>query len=111
MRPSEHEPDLQLATIEEDLDIPLCVEDLIVICREYTRLGYQMQQSVDAIMDLGIEDAVNSKAVSAAALPHLKHFLQQVIRNPLFGDAVDQAAETVRAIEDWQEVHPTRITN
>jgi hypothetical protein len=111
MRPSEHEQELQLATIEEDLDIPLDISDIIAICREYTQLGYQMQQSVDAIMDLGITDAINTKAVSAAALPHIKAFLQEVIRNPLFGDAVDQAAETVRAINDWQEEHPTRLTN
>jgi hypothetical protein len=111
MRPIDTQTELQLVPVEEAFDIPLDISDIISICREYSKLGFQMQQQVELIMDLGISDAINSKAVSASALPHLKHWLQQVIRNPLFGDAGDQAAETVRAIEDYQELHPTTITN
>jgi hypothetical protein len=111
MRSYETEQDLQLITVEETFENPLSISDIISICREYTKLGYQMQQQVETITELGVEDAINSKAVSAAALPHLKHWLQQVIRNPYFGEAGDQAAETVRAIEDYQEANPIRIMN
>jgi hypothetical protein len=106
----ELEPALQLVETEV-LDIPLDISDLISICREYTKLGYQMQSQVDQLLELGIQDAIKTRVVSAAALPHIKSFLQQVIRNPYFGDAVDQASDCIRMIEGWQTSHPLTMTN
>ena len=102
---------LQLVQVEDPFNTPISTFDILAICREYSKLGYQMQQQVETLTELGIQDAINSRAISAAALPHIKFFYQQVIRNPLFGDAVDQAAEIVRAIEDWQEANPNKMTN
>lgn len=113
MRPiTATEPDLQLVSIEQEtINTPISMFDILSICREFSKLGYQMQQQVETITELGIKDAINSKAVSAAALPHIKFFLQQVIRNPYFGEAVDQAADAVRMIENWQESNPTKLMN
>jgi hypothetical protein len=108
MRPIE--PELQLISIEQEAPIPLDISDIIAICREYSKLGYSMQKQVDAITELGIQDALKTNAVSVSSLPHIKFWLQQVIRNPLFGDAGDQAADVVRAIELFQEQHPTHST-
>jgi hypothetical protein len=104
--------ELQLVPVEpETLDNPISMFDIISICREYNKLGYQMQSQVDQLLELGIQDAIKTRVVSAAALPHIKSFLQQVIRNPYFGEAVDQATDCVRLIEDWQDAHPLTMTN
>jgi len=104
--------DLELQLVEtntkqqDDLDIPLSMFDILNVCREYSLLGWQIQSQVEQIVDLGIEDAILSKAVAVSSLPHIRAFLQQVIRNPLFGDAADQAQECVMLIDAYQDKHP-----
>ncbi len=106
------ELELQLVPVEtkqaDDLDIPLdLTTDILSVCREYSMLGWQIQQQVENIVELGIQDAITSKAVSVSSLPHIRAFLQQVVRNPLFGDAADQAERAVAMIDAYTDLNPT----
>jgi hypothetical protein len=107
MRTYEPEQTLELLPIEQDtLDIPIDLSDLIALCEAYSQMTRGMQQQANDLIELGIEDALKTKAVSTSSLPHIKAFLQQVQRNPLFGDAVAQAQEAIWLIEEWQMAHP-----
>jgi hypothetical protein len=113
MRSINSEPELQLIPTEQDTydSIPLDISDIIAICREYSILGTTIQYQVDSILEYGLQDAIKFGLVKSAALPHIKAFLQQVIRNPYFGDAGDQAADCVEMIEAWQSINPITLAN
>jgi len=114
MRPYDYDYELELQLVEvnpsadDELDIPLSMTDLLSLCREYSKLGWQMQQQVEMIVELGIQEAIATGAVSVSALPLVKEFLAQIIRNAYFGDAVDQAEECIRMVDDYQSAHPVK---
>lgn len=96
---------------EEEYSIPLDISDIINICREYNKLGWQIQNQVETILDLGIEQAIQANHVRRESLPHIKSFLRSICKNPYFGDAVDQAQECIFLIEDYEQQHkPVSIT-
>jgi hypothetical protein len=103
--------ELQLETVpvetnQDELDIPLDITDILSVCREYSMLGWQIQQQVENIVELGIQDAIDTRAVSISSLPHIRAFLKQVIANPYFGDAVAQAEKAVMLIDTYTDTHP-----
>lgn len=96
----------QSATNEDDtFDIPLCIDDIITICREYNKLGWHIQQQVENILEVGIEDSIKSGYVKREALPLIKNFLHSVSDNPYFGDAVSQAHDVIKLIQQYEKKH------
>lgn len=85
--------------------IPLCIEDIINICREYNKLGWQMQNQVENILEVGVEESIKSNRVKKESLPHIKSFLRAICSNPYFGDAVSQASDCVELIAEYEERH------
>jgi hypothetical protein len=107
MRINNEAQELQLLPVEQEtLDIPIGLSDLISLCQAYTEMTWQIRQQANDLIELGIDDALKTQAVSASSLPHIKSFLQQVQRNPYFGDAVAQAQEAIWLIEEWQLANP-----
>jgi hypothetical protein len=107
MRIHNEAQELQLLPIEQDtLDIPIDLSDLISLCEAYSQMTRTMQYQANELIELGIDNALKTRAVSASSLPHIKSFLQQIMRNPLFGDAVAQAQEAIWLIEEWQLANP-----
>ena len=92
-------------TPEDEFNIPLCIEDIISICREYNKLGWQLQQQIENIVELGVEEAINSGEVQQAALPYIKNFLVAITLNPYFGDAADQSKCCIALINQYQETN------
>lgn len=90
---------------EEEYSIPLDISDIISICREYNKLGWQIQNQVESILDLGVDQAIQAKYVKRESLPHIKSFLRSICQNPYFGDAVDQAQDCIFLIEDHEQQH------
>lgn len=88
---------------DEYSDIPIDISDIISICREFTKLTWQMQGQIDSILELGVEESVNTGLVSKSSLPHIKSFLQKVCENPYFGDAVSQAKDCVKLIQNYED--------
>ena len=92
-------------TEEEEYSIPIDISDIINICREFTKLTWQMQNQIDSILEAGVEEAVNSGSVQRASLPHIKDFLMRICDNPYFGDAVSQSYDCIKLIQQYEEIH------
>jgi hypothetical protein len=48
---------------EEEFSIPLDISDIINICREYNKLGWQIQNQVENILEVGVEESIKSGIV------------------------------------------------
>jgi len=96
----------QNAETEEEFGNPINITDILAICKEYSRLGYQIQTQIEYITELGIEEALNKKLISISALPLIKNFLKTVSDNPLFGDAADEAYSCLYLIENFELKNP-----
>lgn len=90
-------------TKDDEYSIPLNISDIINICREFNKLGWQIQNQVENILELGIDESIKSGNVKRESLPHIKFFLEQIIKNSYFGDAVLQAEECIFMIRKFQD--------
>jgi hypothetical protein len=90
---------------DEEYSIPLDISDIISICREYNKLGWQIQNQVENILEVGVEESITSGIVKRESLPHIKHFLQSICRNAYFGDAVSQAHDCINLIVEYESQH------
>ena len=88
------------------LDLPLDISDIITVCKEYNRLGHNMQHQVEIIIEYGIETAMDQHLIDIAALPLIKDFLKGIASNPLYGDAQSQASELVQLIRYFEKARP-----
>jgi hypothetical protein len=88
----------------EYTDIPLSIDDILSICKEYQQLGWQIQNQVEQIMDLGVEEAINTKIVQLESLPHIRSFLEKIKDNPYFGEAGGQSQECIFKIKSFQSI-------
>lgn len=88
---------------DEEYSIPLDISDILLICREYNKLGWQIQNQVDSILEVGVEESIRSGNVRKESLPHIKHFLQRICQNAYFGDAVAQAQSCIELIKEYEE--------
>ncbi len=103
-------PELELLTSsptsseqDEEYSIPLDISDIITICREYNKLGWHIQNQVENILEVGVEESIRSSNVKAESLPLIKNFLQQIVGNAYFGDAVSQAHDCILLIQEYQD--------
>lgn len=92
---------------EEEFSIPLNISDLITVCQEYTKLGWQIQTQVENILEFGVEECIKSGSVKVGSLPHIKNFLLAIHRNPYFGDAASQADDCIQLIKQFEGKHRT----
>jgi len=90
---------------EDEYSIPIDISDIINICREFTKLTWQMQNQIDSILEMGVEESIKSGAVQRISLPHIKSFLMRICDNAYFGDAVSQSSDCIRLIQQYEETH------
>jgi len=90
---------------DEEFNIPIDISDIISICREYNKLGWQIQQQVENILEVGMEESIKTGYVKKEALPLIKNFLRQLSNNPYFGDAVSQAHDVIKLIQKYEQEH------
>jgi hypothetical protein len=95
---------------EEEFSIPLDISDIINICREYNKLGWQIQSQIENILEVGIEESIKNGAVKQQSLPHIKNFLISITVNPYFGDATSQADDCIQLIRQYEEKYQTVST-
>lgn len=84
---------------------PLCIDDILIVCREFSSLGWSIQQQVESILELGIAEAIETNSIKHEALPHIKSFLQRIVENGLFGEACLLAEDCLNEIISWEEKH------
>jgi hypothetical protein len=93
-------------------DIPLDLSDLLTVCREYTKLGLNLQHQVEILIEYGVDTAINQRLVSRSALPHIRAFLKVIGSSWVFGDSSLQASDLIDAIDCYQHQHPYQpLTN
>jgi hypothetical protein len=95
---------------DAEFSIPLDISDIIGICREFSKLGWQIQNQVENILEFGVEEAIKNNVVKSESLPHIKSFLRHICQNPYFGDAGSQAQDCIQLIRIYEETHPTVST-
>lgn len=88
---------------EEEYSIPLDISDIITVCREYNKLGWQIQTQVENILEVGVAESIKNGSVKRESLPHIKSFLQQITKNAYFGDAVSQAQDCIQLIQEYED--------
>lgn len=88
---------------DEEFSIPLDISDIINICREYNKLGWQIQNQVENILEVGVEESIKSGIVKQQSLPHIKSFLKAIGKNAYFGDAVSQAQDCIELILEYED--------
>ena len=92
----------QVQDNDDEFSIPLDISDIINICREYTKLGWQIQNQVENILENGVEESIKSGFVKKESLVHIKSFLQAIGKNAYFGDAVSQAHDCIKLIHEYE---------
>lgn len=90
----------------EEEQAPIDINDILTICKEYHKLGWNIQSQIDVLMEIGIEQSIKKKIIKPAALPHIKEFLKQIVGSPYLGDAREQAEECILMIELFEDKHP-----
>ena len=88
---------------EDELSIPLCIDDIIRICKEYNQLGWSIQTQIENILEFGVEESLKNGSVQIEALPHIKQFLLKICENPYFGDAVSLSTDCIRIITQYEK--------
>ncbi len=91
---------------DEKFDIPIDIADIISICKEYSKLGWQIQNQIEQITTVGIEKSIKNGAVKVNSLVVIKDFLYKICGNAWFGDAADQANDCISLIEDFELRNP-----
>jgi len=92
----------------DEFSIPLDLSDIISICKDFNSLGWQIQNRIENILNIGVEEAIKEGVVRPESLPHIKHFLQKICTNPYFGDAVSQAQDCLALIHQYEDKHQVR---
>lgn len=96
---------------EEEYSIPLDISDIIAVCREFNKLGWQIQNQVENILEVGVEESIKNGNVKKESLPHIKSFLLSICKNPYFGDAVSQAQECILLIQEYEDSHKLALVS
>ena len=87
---------------EEEFSIPLDISDIINICKEYNKLGWNLQNQIENILEFGIEESIKYGYVKQESLVPIKHFLIAISNNPYFGDAGSQATDCIQIICEYE---------
>lgn len=96
-------------TNDDEYSIPIDISDIINICREYTKLTWQMQNQIESILDLGVDEAIKTGSVQRTSLIYIKDFLLKICDNAYFGDAVSQAYDCVKLIQQYEENNQIKL--
>lgn len=95
--------EVNTSTEDEEFSIPLDISDIISICKDFNSLGWQVQNQIDSILDVGVEESIKTGQVKQESLPRIKFFLRRICDNAYFGDASSQAQDCLRLIRQFED--------
>jgi hypothetical protein len=101
----------EMPETQEEYSIPLDISDIINICQEYSKLGWNIQNQMNSILEHGIEESIKDGILTKEALPHIKDFMKAICNNVYFGDSCDQSLEIIQLIELFQDSMPKNISS
>ncbi len=104
-----------LSSLDDDTDefsIPLDLSDLLLICQEYNKLGWNPQYQITYIAEHGVSSAIKNGVLKKEVIPSIRAFLKAIAKNAYFGDAVSQAEECLLALEayEYKEAKPVFLS-
>lgn len=91
---------------DDTFDIPIDINDIIEICKEYSKLGFKIQYQIQNIMEFGVQHCLDNHLIYISSLPLIKDFLNSICANAWFGDACLQANDCIALIEDYELKNP-----
>ena len=87
----------------DEFNIPLDISDIISICKDFNSLGWHIQNQIENILEVGVEESIKSGFVKQESLPYIKFFLHKICKNAYFGDAVSQAQDCIKLIQQYED--------
>lgn len=84
----------------------LNIYDIINICIEYNKLGYNIQKQVKAILESGVEQSIRNGKITSESIPHIKQFLSYICENSYSSEASEQAFQCYLMIEEFEHEYP-----
>ena len=89
---------------ETKLDLPTDIGDILEVCEQYTMLGFNIQQQIKWLLEIGIDEAIQEGKVNVEALPHIRSFLENITEK-MYGDVIDQSFEVIMMIDNYELKH------
>lgn len=86
-------------TADTSFSIPLDINDIISICRQYAMLGWEMQGQIESLLEIGVAASIQNGSIKSNSLPFIKDFLQHITKNAYFGEATLQAEECLYLLD------------
>lgn len=75
---------------------PIDISEIIALCKEYSILGFEIQNQIDFILENGVEEAIKYKKISN--LSYIKDFLEKMSNIYYLGDAALQAEDCLKQL-------------
>ena len=95
----------------DEYSIPIDIGDIISICKDFSLLGWQVRNQIESILEHGVDSAIKSGYVKPESLSRIKYFLHRICECVYFGDAVLQAQDCLRLIQQYEDIHPLKLTS
>lgn len=93
----------QISSTDEEYSIPLNISEIIFICKEFNKLGINLQNQVENLLEFGVEESIKNGFVKQQSLPLIKNFLNLICENQYFGDAASQAKDCIKLINAFED--------
>lgn len=94
---------------DDEFSIPMDISDILNICKEYADLTSQIQSQIENMLEIGLEESLNTGVVKISSLPYIKYFLNKICENPYFGDAVSQSKDLIDSIKKYEDLNKSKI--
>jgi hypothetical protein len=94
----------------DHFDVPLDLTDVLTVCREFSRLGYNIQAQIELLIDHGVENAINQQLIKRSSLPYIRSFLRTIVDAQYFGEAGSKADDLITEIDFFIHRNPYQPT-
>lgn len=85
--------------IDDEFSIPTDISDLLLVCQTYSSLDQKTRQTVEMILEIGIDEAIKHNIVKQDNCASLKNFFKAINNNPYFGEASEQAQDVLYSLD------------
>jgi len=75
---------------------PIDISEVIALCKEYSSLGFHIQNEIDYILENGIEEAIKYNKIKN--LLYIKDFFDKMSKVHYLGDAALQAEDCLKEL-------------
>lgn len=81
---------------------PIDISEIFEICKEYSSLGFQIQNEIDFILENGFDEAIKKKKINNYNFHIMKDFFSKISKMYYLGDAAIQAEDFIKEIDSYE---------